>query len=65
MMTTRLMAAKAAAALGRADDAAAWLRRSAELAPGPGEDEDAAAQQAALAAALGVALPPPARPGAS
>ena len=56
MMTTRLMAARACLALGRKDDAREWLRRSAELAPGPGEDEDALEQQRRLASKLGVAL---------
>lgn len=56
MMTTRLMAGKACAAMGRKEEARAWLALSTQVAPGPGEDEDAVEQQRALAKALGVAL---------
>ena len=57
LMTTRLMAAKTCYAMSRLEEAKGWLLKSAEVQPGPGEDEDATEQQAQLASTLGVTLP--------
>ena len=56
LMTTRLTAARCHAALRDSAAASAWLRRAAELPPGPGEDEDAMEQLQRLAASLSVRL---------